>query len=349
MLFPLARAASALSLLAGGVLLAVAPATPAAATPSDCSTYEVVAHRGYHPDGVAGNSMEAFVRGAADGYSLETDIRADAEGVLWVFHDLDTFPSTGTVGQFDQLTTAEVEQLTYRGPAQAPLVRFDDLLTFVATQTTAPLYLEPKVKSIAGEVMQEVLDAGLADRTWLTAYPQPVTAVYPEALQLEKVRGRTPLTADYLDSRGIDIVALLNRNLSPDLVDYYHGEGFEVQAQEANGYRAWHQAIVAGADGQLTDNPAAVETYCPQALEKPVVTDLSPNRGRVGSTITVTGAYFFDVRAVRFADVPTTFTVVDSRTMIVTVPQTNYALTRVVVRNPNGLTRSAERFRTVTG
>lgn len=337
----LASLLTSAALIAAPVVVLAEP-SPAYAAASDCAAFEIAAHRGYKPASVDGNSMQAFAAAAEAGYSIETDARADADGKIWMFHDRDTFASTGTPGFLDEMTSAEVEQLRYRR-GQAPVVSLDDTLAFVAAQTATPLYVEPKVKTIAGEVTRKVLEAGIADRTWLTAFPAPVLAANPDAHQLEKLRGRQP-SIDYLRSRGIDTVALLNRSLSPDVVDYYRANGFAVQAQEANGYRAWHQAIVAGADAQLTDNPLALENYCPIALEKPVITDVSPSRGRIGTEVTITGDYFFDVRAVRFASKRADFTVVNRSTVTAIVPADAYRISRLVVRTSNGATRSAETF-----
>ncbi len=60
-------------------LVGVVAAGPAVAS-TPCAQVEVLAHRGVHTATIDENTLAAYDGAAAGGFSLETDIRADADG-----------------------------------------------------------------------------------------------------------------------------------------------------------------------------------------------------------------------------------------------------------------------------
>ena len=116
-LFAAAAAAAVSLLLAGGLYLAVAPATGAAVPEhayfgGDAAGRPlVIAHRGgagLWPE----NTLHAFERAAALGVDvIETDVRATADGELVVIHDSTVERTTDGRGAVSRLTLAELKRL----------------------------------------------------------------------------------------------------------------------------------------------------------------------------------------------------------------------------------------------
>lgn len=102
-----------------------------------------VAHRGLHDiaKGVPENSVAAFRAAIEAGFAIECDVRLAADGVPMVFHDGDLKRLTGTEGQADALTSAELGKLSILGTAEKPPT-FAAFLDLVAGRV--PLLIEVK-------------------------------------------------------------------------------------------------------------------------------------------------------------------------------------------------------------
>ena len=115
-------------LVAATLVVLVAPAAQAA--PTVCADLEIDAHRGYHYPRFDENSLPGMAEAAERGYAIETDVWADVEGQLWVFHDRDVSRTTTGWGEernIDAMTTAQVAALRYK-KAGSPLPRLEEAL-----------------------------------------------------------------------------------------------------------------------------------------------------------------------------------------------------------------------------
>ena len=316
--------------------------TPAEARTS-CAQFEAIAHRGLHPTGVDENSMAAFQGAAERGYSVETDVWLDAEGVAWIFHDFDTFRATGVHGRIEDMTTQEVSQLRYT-KAGAPLVTLADAMDFFATQPGLRVYVELKrdQRAYAEALAREVHDSDNVANTWATAALKTVHDVAPDLHLLLKAQN-LPSPQNVLD-RGADIVSLPEADLTSENVAEFQAAGIEVQGRQSNLTSDWQLTISTGADGQLTDLPRELLEYCASLARPPRITALDPGRAPRGTEITIRGRVFTDVSRVRFGHRQATFTVETRRRITAVVPRPLAKRTYVFVKTPGGLAKSADRF-----
>lgn len=295
--------------------------SPAQAAGATTSCPEAVAHRGYHSDDTSAseNSAVAFNRAIAAGYSVETDIWRDGDGVLWFYHDKDvsraTVDANGNPGQGDieDLSTAYLESLHYAKGGQ-PLLKFTDGMQILASAPTTRAYLEVKDDGIAQRVVSGVLglssDNGQtpgtgvdrSDTTWFTSRGPEIKsafrAVAPSghAAPNLQLKASTPPSVTSLENQGIGMVMLNPDILTTDLVDQYHqgtvnGHMIEVQGKTSDKPNQWAETIAAGADGQLTDFPEQFVNTCTTGGPAPEFDNMTPGSGPVGTMVTLTGSY----------------------------------------------------------
>lgn len=320
-----------------------APVAPAAAAPSDCSTFEAVAHRGVWGKGTGAdeNTIKAYETAAARGYGIEIDVWADSDGALWAFHDKNIARATGEPDRLiTSMTTEEVRALRYQRFGSS-LVTLDQALSALADNTSTRVYLEPKARPLAAKVAQKVADYDRAPTSYLTDHGAAVRESFPQIKVLQKER-ELPAQPRQLKRQGVDIVAGFSGLLEPALTARYQRIGIEVQGRNSQSTGAWRRAIQAGADGQLTNLPGDLEAFCPVALKRPVVRSATRANRR---TVTIRGRFFTDTLAVRVADRPARFQVTTPRSITATVRLPALRRVTVQVRTPNGATQRTLRLR----
>lgn len=243
-----------------GALL-VAPSPMASAVQTSCGDLENVAHRGYHGPGYDENSMRGFAEAVARGYEIETDVRADAEGQLWIFHDRNAYRATGVDANIDEMTTAQVAALRYR-KAKSALPRFEEAVAAWQTYKSTTIYLEPKSQAIATRAAAIVKAAGLADRVYFTAYPSYLNSTSPGLLLQGKYFDSVP-DPQKLAAGGITSAQFGVEQLTADIVDRYRAAGVDVHTKTTNSTTQWRSAILKGFDGIMNDFPDDLKAYCP--------------------------------------------------------------------------------------
>ncbi len=338
-------------------------------TPSVCSTFEGVAHRGVRPAGVDENTIAAFDAAAAGGFSVETDVWVDGENKLWIFHDEDIARATGQPSRLiDQMPTDEVAALTY-APYGTPLLPFDDFMTWLAAHPDVPAYIEPKARvskpylapddpaiSVPGTIAQAIVDAGRTDNTWITAYNEDLREgrdlhdPYPQVRLVKKIDDTSfpepgndvQTVAD--DPAGFDTVSIL-RPLTPEVVADFHDRGLRVQGQNSDRFRYWRPTLLSGADGQLTNNPAGVIQFCENFFTAPEITRFSPQRGGPGTRVVIAGRGFASTSDVRFARRSVRYRVVSNTKLVVRTDRRVRNRSRIRVVNDFGTVVSDTRFR----
>ncbi len=104
------------------------------------------AHRGLHGEGVAENSMTAFIAARDKGFGIELDVRLSSDGELVVFHDDTLDRVAGVCGRVDEYTAEQLAQIKLSGTEDG-VPRFTDVLA--AIDGAVPLLVE--IKEDAGK------------------------------------------------------------------------------------------------------------------------------------------------------------------------------------------------------
>ncbi|HCQ8180095.1 glycerophosphodiester phosphodiesterase family protein [Morganella morganii] len=110
------------------------------------SQLELIAHRGFARQ-FPQNSLFGFSCAIEAGAtSLECDVQASTDGVLYVFHDLDVSALTNGTGLFREKSSTEIDQLRYKNVQGTPyadirIPRFQDVL-FLCKERGVKIYAE---------------------------------------------------------------------------------------------------------------------------------------------------------------------------------------------------------------
>ena len=113
------------------------------------------AHRGFHGDGAAENSLSAFSRAVERGYGIELDVRLTKDGRLVVFHDNTLVRITGKEGRVEDYDYREIEDLRLSGTDdKIPL--FSEVLSLVDGKI--PLLIELKEEAGKYSVTEKTLE-----------------------------------------------------------------------------------------------------------------------------------------------------------------------------------------------
>ena len=99
------------------------------------------AHRGLHSEGVAENSMSAFVAARDAGFGIELDVRLSSDGELVVFHDDTLDRVAGVSGRVDEFTADQLAEMRLSGTEDG-VPRFSEVLA--AIDGRVPLLVEIK-------------------------------------------------------------------------------------------------------------------------------------------------------------------------------------------------------------
>lgn len=117
------------------------------------------AHRGLHDPTRPENTMPAFKAACEAGYGIELDVHLSRDGEVVVFHDHDLERLTGRSGAPEDLTAAELANLSILGTAYgAP--RLTEVLDMVDGRV--PVLIELKNRGFAGPL--EVATAAILSR-----------------------------------------------------------------------------------------------------------------------------------------------------------------------------------------
>lgn len=315
---------------------------------SGCTGLQIIAHRGYHMPASAGiheNTLTAFTTAAARGYDVETDVRQDADGVLWIMHDPNVLRDTGTNGLIADMTTAEVSALRTKTTNQPIPTLQETLDAFSQTDPSRRLYIEVKLTSDLQQAAQMIEAAGLTGRVYVTAHTQQMHAIDPNIKLLLKSYSSLPDPAS-LQQQGVQILGLLPTQITPSVVASYQQAGIEVQVGRSNTTGKWNIALSANIDGILTDLPDTLSAYCGQPPPSgPVVSSFAPATGPVGATVTLTGSGFTGATSVDFGTVPATFTVDSDSQITATVPAGAPPAAKIRVTGPSGSALSVTSFK----
>ena len=104
------------------------------------------AHRGFHSESIAENSLSAFSAAVEAGYGIELDVRLSSDGELMVFHDDTLDRMTEELGRVDARTAEELKAIKLRG-SNDTIPTFREVLELVNGRV--PLLVE--IKEDAGK------------------------------------------------------------------------------------------------------------------------------------------------------------------------------------------------------
>ena len=113
------------------------------------------AHRGLHSEGVAENSMSAFVAARDAGFGIELDVRLSSDGELVVFHDDTLDRVAGVSGRVDEFTADQLAQMKLSGTEDG-VPRFSEVLA--AIDGRVPLLVEIKEDAGNGKVSEKTAE-----------------------------------------------------------------------------------------------------------------------------------------------------------------------------------------------
>ena len=203
----------------------------------------IYAHRGWHGPAPE-NSLDAFLRAAAAGHGIETDLRTTRDGRLVLFHD-----RTAADAAVDTLTHHELEAAARR---RVPLL--DDLL---AAALPVPLNLEVKTPAAWKALASRLGD--LPADVLISSFVHPIAVAAAET-GLEAALLWASLPAGPLPSAA--------PRLRTGVWDFNIVEPALVTATRAGGWRtivygprtlAEHRALAGmGVEGIITDAPDRV-------------------------------------------------------------------------------------------
>jgi glycerophosphoryl diester phosphodiesterase len=151
----------------------------------DWLTAKPIAHRGLHDAalGVVENTAGAVQAALAAGYGIEVDLQISGDGDAMVHHDAVLGRLTEGDGRLDQLTSAELKRVKFRG-SQERMLSLGDLCDLIGGRVA----LLPELKSRFDG------DHRLAERVaaLLSGYKGPVAPMSFDPLQLQVLRQKAP-------------------------------------------------------------------------------------------------------------------------------------------------------------
>jgi glycerophosphoryl diester phosphodiesterase len=154
----------------------------------DWLTAKPIAHRGLHDtaNGTLENTAGAVNAALAAGYSIEVDLQISADGEAMVHHDAVLGRLNEGEGRLNQLTSAQLKRVEFRGSAERMLA-LGDLCDLIGGRAA----LLPELKSRFDG------DRRLAERVaaLLSGYKGPVAPMSFDPLQLQVLRQKAPRLA----------------------------------------------------------------------------------------------------------------------------------------------------------
>ncbi len=222
--------------------------------------------------------MVAFQKSLELGVDIELDVQRCASGELVVIHDEDLARTTNGVGQVSDINYDEINRLSAGlwfdsdfSNEKVPLL--SDLLNLVDGQVT--LNIEVKNAPVAYDDIEEELltmlsDYGHNDKIIVSSFDHYVIQrlrSMDASLQLALLLDGVLIDmAQYAQNLGVNYFHPCLGSCRADIVKEAQAAGLRVNVWNANGRRAWSQAIRMGVDGIVTDDPAGLMVLLGRAV-----------------------------------------------------------------------------------
>ncbi|SDJ70652.1 glycerophosphoryl diester phosphodiesterase [Streptomyces indicus] len=190
---------------------------------------------------------------------VETDVQITKDGVPVLMHDDTVDRTTNGTGRVDELTAAQIAELTVDGGGRVPTLA--ELLASLKTRTPR-LLLEvkgPQTSAAVDKVLELVANAGMSERTMLQSFDENIVrAAATSPWQTKVALLRSTLDADPVaTARALDVDAYAAKAgalaTRPSAVADLKKAGFEVFTWTVNSESEWQNVASWGVSGVITD------------------------------------------------------------------------------------------------
>ena len=243
--------------------------------PKQFPTPGIIAHRGYHKDGAAQNSVAALAGAQKLGiYGSEFDVWITADGKLVVNHDK-TVPGSSLV--IENVNYDQIKDLTLSNGEKLPTL--DDFLEQATKSSNTKLILEIKKHSTAANneraadaVVAAVKAKGLTDRVEYIAFDyatcKRLVSALPGAMVQYLNGDMAPSTVLQDGIRGIDYKFSVYSG-SPAWIREAQGKGVITNVWTVDALQDMMTCIAWGMDFITTNNPEILKTVLSKTFVAP--------------------------------------------------------------------------------
>ena len=132
-----------------------------------------IAHRGFHDDLTAENSLNAFKKAIEHNYAIEIDLRLTTDGQVVVFHDDDLLRMTNANGSVETHSLSALKKLSLVDGQKIPTLK--ETLSLINAQV--PLLIEFKVSNgnqqqLVKQTLKDLVEYDLTTVAFQSFYPQ---------------------------------------------------------------------------------------------------------------------------------------------------------------------------------
>lgn len=220
------------------------------------------AHRGasgHAPE----NTLIAFEKAMAMGADgIECDLRESRDGELVIFHDPTVQRLAGQSGRVVDLTLSELKRLDI-GSWFAPSFAGERVVTAeeLIGKVPPPFLLNLEIKAASPrKVVDLIQKRGIDDRVVVSSFDhillKKVRSLHP-TVPIGYLVNREPLKKILQEARRLEAVSihLASKQVTPDLLEKAHKEGFKVYVYTINEPSQMALFIDRGVDGLFTNYP----------------------------------------------------------------------------------------------
>ena len=226
----------------------------------------IAAHRGDTTDAPE-NSLPSIVSAIDKGMQVvELDVQLTKDGIAVLNHDSDLRRVAGVRTRVDELTYAQLRQLSIGQDENGNPVRIPTLYeALAASEDRIKLLLDLKPygstsEALADEVVRIVKDAGIEQEVRIQSF---------NGHSLERIRGCAPdikigrilyFALGDLSGLDVDFYTIEQVMLTDRLVQQAHAAGREVWVWTVNTRRAMKEVLKFQIDGMITDHPEMAQS-----------------------------------------------------------------------------------------
>jgi len=221
------------------------------------------AHRGasaYEPE----NTAASFRRGLEMGANgIETDVRLSKDGVPVLFHDKTLERVTGEEGEVLDYTWEEIQKFrVIHGEKKEPILSLEEFLKEFS-QTQCKFAIELKAPGTAEKAAALIQKYDVEKRTVVTSfkmdYLKEMKEIFPTIKLGLLTKHTDPEILEEMKRVGIDQLCPKASDVTAELVDAWHREGFRVRAYGVTDEEKMKNAYEAGVDGMTVNFPDLLE------------------------------------------------------------------------------------------
>ncbi len=214
---------------------------------------------GHAPENTLASFEKAMAMGA-DG--VECDLRESRDGEIVVFHDPTVKRLTGQGWRVQDLTLSELKRLDI-GSWFAPSFARQTVLTAaeLIAKVPPPFLLNLEIKAASPQKVVDLIQKkGIADRVIVSSFDHVLLKKVRSlhlTLSIGLLVDREPWKKIVQEARRLQVVSVNvpSRQVTPDLIEKAHQEGFKVYVYTVNDPAQMTSFIEMGVDGLFTNYP----------------------------------------------------------------------------------------------